>query len=286
MLVNTLFSNITFLLRPIWLQSLVAIDSESCHTSFPSFCAAICNHCAVWFESEQTPNDRAGRWFGSTALHRIRFRTCCFVPMPYFYSESNEWSKDWAKQWALHWSATPYHQFHRKLHFTWKQKVTRHGPKFKKHSILFHSQTDSVSQEWKHVFLKRACRGQQRLPPTWKRPVFVLARQTSPSIAGTLPTPLGHGFCSKNLRLSSRITLGSDCQMTSRGLNLDSTWTLPPDQRIVEVLSALKPIIICVEFEFFWGLSQTPKLRTAASPYQSSVIPHPPDLNMPNFVKN
>ena len=38
-LVTPWLSNIAFHLRPIWLQTLVAIDSESCLTSFPSFCA-------------------------------------------------------------------------------------------------------------------------------------------------------------------------------------------------------------------------------------------------------
>ena len=38
-LVTTWLSNIAFHLRPIWLQTLVAIDSESRLTSFPSFCA-------------------------------------------------------------------------------------------------------------------------------------------------------------------------------------------------------------------------------------------------------
>ena len=38
-LVTTWLSNVTFHLRPIWLQTLVAINSESCQTSFPSFCA-------------------------------------------------------------------------------------------------------------------------------------------------------------------------------------------------------------------------------------------------------
>ena len=32
--------------------------------------------------------------FTSTAVHRIRLGTSCFVPMPNFYSETNEWSKD------------------------------------------------------------------------------------------------------------------------------------------------------------------------------------------------
>ena len=38
-LVTTWLSNIAFHLRPIWLQTLAEIDSESCLTSFPSFCA-------------------------------------------------------------------------------------------------------------------------------------------------------------------------------------------------------------------------------------------------------
>ena len=38
-LVTTWLSNIAFHLRPIWLQTLVVIDSESHLTSFPSFCA-------------------------------------------------------------------------------------------------------------------------------------------------------------------------------------------------------------------------------------------------------
>ena len=38
-LVTIWLSNITFHLRPIWLRTLIAIDSESCQTSFPSICA-------------------------------------------------------------------------------------------------------------------------------------------------------------------------------------------------------------------------------------------------------
>ena len=58
-----------------------------------------------------------------------------------------------------------------------EKKLTRDGPKFTKHQNLFDSRTEtvteSVSQKWWHVFLKRACRAPQRLarrlPPTWKR---------------------------------------------------------------------------------------------------------------------
>ena len=49
-LVATWLSNIAFHLRPIWLQTLVAIDSESCLTSFPRFCAPP-SEVAVLFDS-------------------------------------------------------------------------------------------------------------------------------------------------------------------------------------------------------------------------------------------
>ena len=39
MMVTTSLLNIAFHLRPIWLQTLDAIESEWCHASFPSFCA-------------------------------------------------------------------------------------------------------------------------------------------------------------------------------------------------------------------------------------------------------
>ena len=71
--------------------------------------ATIWSRCAaVWFESEQTPFPWTGRRLRSAALHRIRFGTCGFVPMSYFYSgtRANEWSQDWAKQWAWLWQAT------------------------------------------------------------------------------------------------------------------------------------------------------------------------------------
>ena len=49
-LVTTWLSNIAFHLRPIWLQTLVAIDSESCLTSFSRFCAPP-SEVAVLFDS-------------------------------------------------------------------------------------------------------------------------------------------------------------------------------------------------------------------------------------------
>ena len=45
-----------------------------------------------------------------------------FVPMSYFYSEPNEWSKYGAKLWARLWQATISRQFYRNFHFAWKKK--------------------------------------------------------------------------------------------------------------------------------------------------------------------
>ena len=85
MLVDTWLSSIAFHLWPIWLQTLVAIYSESCQTSFLSFCAPQ-SEVAVLFDSDLSRRPFLGqrRRFRSTALHRIRFGTCSFVCMSYF----------------------------------------------------------------------------------------------------------------------------------------------------------------------------------------------------------
>ena len=114
----------------------------------------------------------------------------------------------------------------------------------------------------------------ERLPPTRKRPVFVLARPTRPSCAGArLPQERSHWFCSNNLRLSSWIAFESACQMTCRGSNLDSNLISaaePPDQWVLEVLSAPKPPNKVQWICGVWILFRRPELRTAVSRYQPS----------------
>ena len=152
-------------------------------------------------------------------MHRIRFGML-IVPMSYSYSfsysEINEWSKDWAKRRARLWSVTTSRQFHQKFHFTWKTKgdssVTAQNLQTIKTFLTLEL---SQYRKSRSTFpSKRAGRCPQRLPPTRKRPVFVLARPTRPSCAGALLQELGHWFCSQILRLSSGVTFGSDCQMT------------------------------------------------------------------------
>ena len=57
--------------------------------------------------------------------------------------------------------------------FHMKKKSDSSRPDIYKALNLFDCQTESASQEWQHVFLERAGRGPQRLPPTRERPVFV-----------------------------------------------------------------------------------------------------------------
>ena len=54
-----------------WLRIIPDIVSKHLHI-------ANCSSCAVQLKYVHTPFSRTGRWFRSAALHRIRFRTCCF----------------------------------------------------------------------------------------------------------------------------------------------------------------------------------------------------------------
>ena len=62
------------------------------------------NGFALLSESEPTlakPCSQTGRFSRSSALHRMKSRSCRFVQMPYSYSKTNKWSKDLPDQWAL-----------------------------------------------------------------------------------------------------------------------------------------------------------------------------------------
>ena len=115
------------------------------------------------------------------------------------------------------------------------------------------------------LFLKRACCCQQQLQPTWKRPVFVLSCQTSPSCAWGRPLELCHWFWSQNLWLSSGIDLVSDCQITGRDRTWTQTRTLLPDEPVLKLYDLLwNPWICCVEFEFFLGLLKMLDIETSS----------------------
>ena len=83
---------VAFHSQSILLQNLVVINSESCQTSFSSFCAPP-SEVTMLFNSNLSRRPFlpwTGRRLRYAALHRIRFGTPSFVPMPYFYLETSE----------------------------------------------------------------------------------------------------------------------------------------------------------------------------------------------------
>ena len=94
---------------------------------------------------------------------------------------------------------------------------------------------------------------------------------TRQSCAAARPEELGNWTSSENLRLSSQIVYGSDCQMTSRGSNLDSNlnsaaWPTGCKGFICSKI----PEKSVWSLKFFLGTLKTPKLRTGLSWYQLS----------------
>ena len=136
-------------------------------------------------------------------LHRIQFGTCCFIPMSYFHSETNGWSKKWVNWWALLWLATTSRQFNRKFHFRWKQ-MNRSSPILTKHKNLF----DSLSQYRKSGSTFSSSEPVACSSNWWRFGnalclcLLVRRRLISPSCAGALPHRLGDWFCSQKLWLS------------------------------------------------------------------------------------
>ena len=104
MQVSIPYFTITFRLQPFWLQTLVAIDSESCQRSLQSFCTPA-SEVDVLFDSNQLESEQrlyflTSRRFRSASLHRIQFGRSWHLPrlpMLYFYSKTSDWYQDWAK---------------------------------------------------------------------------------------------------------------------------------------------------------------------------------------------
>ena len=190
--------------------------------------------------------------FRSTALHRIRFGTCCFVPLSYFYSEIDGWSKDWVKQWAQLWSATTFCQFHQKFYFTWKKKVTRRCSKFTNIYIHFNQNFDSQSQSQSLVKLSQYCKSGS----TFSSSEPVAARSDCRRLGNALPVCLCSPVrpakavperCPKSLALDFAAKT-FDCLWewlpdALQGLEQSRTWILLPDQRFYLLKN---PRIICV----------------------------------------
>ena len=129
-LVTTWLSNIALHLRPIWLQTLVAIDSESRLKSFPSFCVPP-SEVAVLFYSNLSRRPFLGQVVdldlmlctGFNSEHAVLFLCYIFTQRPMILSEATG-----AALVGNNFSPMPS-----KFSFHMKKTFTRCGPKFTTH---------------------------------------------------------------------------------------------------------------------------------------------------------
>ena len=197
-LVTTRLSNmIAFHLRLIWLQTLVAIDSELRLTSFPSFARRHLKSLrySIWI------------WADSLFSARSSIQTCCFAQDLI----RNMWFCSYVVFWLSHqWMIERFSgamgealvgnnfvPIPSKISFHMKKKrwlvAARNLQSIKTLLALELSQCSKSGSMFK-VFFKQASRGQQRLLRTRKRPVFVLASPTCASWARERPQELGRWF--------------------------------------------------------------------------------------------
>ena len=184
--------------------------------------AVIWSRCAIQFEFEQTPFLRTGRRLRPAALHRIRFGTCGFDVI--FLLRDLWLIERLSEAMGAALVGNTFSPIPSKISFHVKKKwlvPARNLQSIKTLLTVKPSRYRKTRQEWYHVFLKRACRGQQRLPPTRKRPVYArpsdrpkqswrAAPRAWPLI---LPSKSSITFWNRHRR---------DCQMTCRGSNLDA----------------------------------------------------------------
>ena len=201
-------------------QILVAIDSELRLTSFPSFCAQPSEVTALfdWNLSRrpflrQVVNTDLLLCTGS--IRNMRFCSCVIFLL------RDEWMIErLSEAMGAAWSATTSRWFHENF-----------IPHEDKKWLVAAQNLQSIKPYWllNWISIARvvACFLQaslSRLPPTRKRPVFVLAHQTRASRARERPQELSRWFCPLNLRLPSGTAserLPFDWQGLDLGLKLE-----------------------------------------------------------------
>ena len=92
-----------------------------------------------------------------------------------------------------------------------------------------------------------------------------------PDWSWVLPQKLSHWFCRQNILFSSGIAFGSNCQISSRGLNLDSNLNSASwPKKLWRFDLLLIYWINCQDFVFFLGLVKMQKLRQEKWLFQCS----------------
>ena len=229
-LVTTWLSNIAFHLQSIWLQTLVAIDSESRLTSFPRFCAPP-SEVAVLFDSNLSRLPFLGQVVdldlllctGFDSEHAVSF--LCHIstqrPMNDRKMERSDWRGFGQQQLAQSIENFISQNSHEKKGDLSRPEI------YKSLNLCWLLNWVSIARVvgyFPQASRTSAGRGPQRLPPTLKRPVFTRSSDPPKLCRSAAPRARQswHWFCSQNLRLSSGTEFGSNCQMSDRGSNLNS----------------------------------------------------------------
>ena len=163
-----------------------------------------------------------------------------FVPMSYFYSETNDWSQDWAKLWALLWLATLQQLLANSI-----ENFISHEKKID----LLHLSLPEIYKalkpcgllNWVSIARVVACYPQasQSLPAATasdSETPCVLARPTRASRAREQPQELGRWFCPLKFRFLSGTAFREIARWSVGAQTSTQNWTLPPDQQVVNVL--------------------------------------------------
>ena len=129
-LITTWLSNIAFHLRPIWLQTFVAIDSESRLTSFPRFCV-LPPEVAVLFSLNLSKCPQSS--IRPAALHMIWSRTCCVFYFHVIFLLRDQWLIEGLSKAIGPFLAGNNCQIPSKNIFHTAKKVTCHCPIFIQH---------------------------------------------------------------------------------------------------------------------------------------------------------
>ena len=180
---------------------------------------AIWRGCALCLDHiEHTPISWTGSLFRSAALLRMRFGTCASLFLCLIFNQRPICDRKIAPSDEC--CIGLYRLlFSLKTIVVTASKQYKLQPKICKSLKLFHSWTESITQEWPDSFVKQTRRCRQQLPPNQKRLCLV------PKLWRSAAQELSHLFSSQSLRLHSGTAFESKGQMMSRG------WTLLPNQR-------------------------------------------------------
>ena len=258
---------------------------------------AIWSCCAVWFKSEQPPLSQTDNQFKSVALHNaqdwIQNMICSDALFSFRDQSMNDWKIEQSNEYCFGWSHNLESSIKNFTSFHMKNKASSHCLKFTKHWIF-------LTLELKFHFTWKT-KGAVTAWNIHSIESFWLLNKSGSPFPSSEPVAarrdcsrLGNSLCLCLPIHPAQVV--PECSPKSSALILlsknlivfwNSLWEwLPDDQQGLKLGPLVKlklcclthglnrfylpqnPRKICVEFEFFFSLLKTQKLRTAVSWYQ------------------